>query len=447
MSKNEDSGKIRRLASRAGATARSIMSRSTAANHTGIPSETPRPLSQEVLPRQHRRNQMRGSSRGVPPRFSKVHARGNSDDIPTWLRKAGTSAWMILGILVIVALIVWSLAEVAAVVVAIFVALVVTSILNPIVTWLERFMPRWLGEILALLGSTAVFGGLIFYVITSVAGQWNSLSKQFGNGIDQIIEFVRTGPWAVDLTSDEIYNWINQTIEQARNYIETNAGQILQGALSNLGSIAIGFTIMALALFATIFFLYSGKSMWIWFLNRLPARHRESTHKAVAAGWYTFSGYARGIMMVALTNGIFAFVYLTVLGIPLSAPLGVLVFIGSFIPLIGAPTAMGIAMIVALASKGVWMMIAVGIGIALIGQFEGHVLQPLIMGAQVSLHPVVVGIGVTAGTLLAGIFGAVLSIPLIASAWAIYQQLHEEDPPLEGDLPSPKEIVEGPSAS
>lgn len=351
---------------------------------------------------------------------------------------------MILGILIIVALVVWALTQVVAVVAAIFLSLVVTSVLNPAVSWLSKYMPRWIGVVLALLGATAIFGGLISYVVTSVAGQWNTLSRQFGNGVDTIIEFVRSGPWAVDLTTDEVYEWINQSLEQGRHYVETNAGQLLQGALSNVGTVAIAFTIMALALFTTIFFLHSGESMWRWFLNRLPERHRIQTHRAAAAGWYTFSGYARGIMMVAFTNGIFAFIYLTILGIPLAAPLGVLVFIGSFIPLIGAPTAMGIAMIVALAAEGVWMMIAVGIGIALIGQFEGHVLQPLIMGSQVSLHPVVVGVGVAAGTLLAGLFGAVISIPLIASIWAIYQQLHEEDPPLEGPLPSSKEVVEGP---
>lgn len=351
---------------------------------------------------------------------------------------------MILGILIIVAIVVWALAKVAAVFAAVFLALVVTSVLDPIVGWLQKFMPRWIGVALSLLGSTAILGGLLTYVISSVTGQWNTLSRQFGNGVDKIIDFLRTGPLRVELTSDEVYEWIDQTIYQARDYVESNAGQLLQEAFSNLGSVAIGFTIMALALFTTIFFLHSGGKMWRWFLNRLPERHRDATHRAAAAGWYTFSGYARGVMLVASSNGLFAFIYLTILSVPLAAPLGVLVFIGSFIPLIGAPTAMGIAMIVALAADGVWKMLLVGLGIALIGQLEGHVLQPLIMGQQVSLHPVVVGIGVAAGTLLADLFGAIIAIPLIASVWAIYQQLREEDPPYEGPLPSAKEVVEGP---
>ncbi len=148
-------------------------------------------------------------------------------------------------------------------------------------------------------------------------------------------------------------------------------------------------------------------------------------------------------MIIALTDGILAGIFLGILGVPLAAPLAVLVFIGAFIPIIGAPLAMIIAAIVALAAKGLWIALAVTIGIALIGQFEGHILQPLVMGKQVSLHPVVVAIAVTAGTLLAGILGAVVSVPLVAVAWSVFSHLRHKDPPMEEDLPTAKEIALG----
>ena len=116
---------------------------------------------------------------------------------------------------------------------------------------------------------------------------------------------------------------------------------------------------------------------------------------------------------------------------PLAAPLAVLVFIGAFIPLVGAPAAMVIAMLVALAANGLWNAVAVGVVIALIGQFEGHVLQPLVMGKQVSLHPVVVALAVTAGTLVAGILGAVIAVPVIAVVWAVFSLLRHKDPPTD----------------
>lgn len=173
-------------------------------------------------------------------------------------------------------------------------------------------------------------------------------------------------------------------------------------------------------------------------MNQLPSRYQESWDRAANAGWYTFSGYARGTMLVAGSDALFAFLWLLALGIPLAAPLGILVLIGAFVPLFGAPTAMIVSMVVALASKGVYTAIFVGIGIAVIAQIEGHVLQPLIMGHQVSLHPVVVGVGVVAGTVSAGLLGAVIAIPIIAVFWAVYTELRS---PLLGDRAGPDAVI------
>ena len=127
---------------------------------------------------------------------------------------------------------------------------------------------------------------------------------------------------------------------------------------------------------------------------------------------------------MAGTDGLFAAIFLQILGVPVAPALGILVFIGAFIPLIGAPTAMILAMIVALAAKGIVTAAIVGLGIALIGQIEGHILQPLIMGHQVSLHPVVVGIGVMVGTFTAGLLGAIIAIPIISVIWSIFSELY-----------------------
>ena len=129
-------------------------------------------------------------------------------------------------------------------------------------------------------------------------------------------------------------------------------------------------------------------------------------------------------MLVAGTDGLFAAIFLQILVVPVAPALGILVFIGAFIPLIGAPTAMILAMIVALAAKGIVTAAIVGLGIALIGQIEGHILQPLIMGHQVSLHPVVVGIGVMVGTFTAGLLGAIIAIPIISVIWSIFSELY-----------------------
>ncbi|MFF2267080.1 AI-2E family transporter [Cellulosimicrobium cellulans] len=364
---------------------------------------------------------------------------GYDESVPAWLRTTAGWSWRLLMIVAAVALIFFATAQVQLVFVAVFLALVITSVLRPVTDFYAKVMPRGLATGLAILSAVLFIAGLLAYVITSVAGQWQSLAEQFSNGIDQIFEFLENGPLPVTITADDVNGWI----ENGRQWLTEHGGDIASQAAASAGSVFEAFAAIALAIFCTVFFLAKGKDMWTWFLNQLPSRSRDSWKIAGGAGWYTFSGYARGTVIIALTDGILAGIFLGILGVPLAAPLAVLVFIGAFIPIIGAPLAMIIAAIVALAAKGLWIALVVTIGIALIGQFEGHILQPLVMGKQVSLHPVVVAIAVTAGTLLAGILGAVVSVPLVAVAWSVFSHLRHKDPPMEEELPTAKEIALG----
>lgn len=282
----------------------------------------------------------------------------------------------------------------------------------------------------------------MYYVVYSVASQWDDLASQFSDGLEEIFTFIEDGPLPVDISRDQIDQAISDGIESATTYAQDNTGELASAVMSNAGALALVLTILALALFMTVFFTVSGNKMWLWFLNLLPSEKRERTHQAAVAGWYTFSGYARGTIIVALADGILSFALLIILGVPLAAPLAVLVFIGAFIPLIGAPAAMIIATIVALAAKGPLIALVVLVGIALAGQIEGNLLQPLVMGKQVSLHPVVVAVGVAAGTFAGGLLGAVIAIPILAVIWSVFKVLHKPDPPLQ-ELPEedPEELV------
>ncbi len=362
---------------------------------------------------------------------------GVDDSVPTWLRTSAGWSWRILLLVAAVGLVFYATAQVQIVFIAVFLALVISSVLNPVTDWYAKIMPRGLATGLALLSAFLVLGGLLTYVVTSVAGQWESLAGQFNTGIEKIFDFLEHGPLPVTITSDDVDTWI----ENGRKWITEHGGDIASQAAASAGSVFEAFAVLALAIFCTVFFLARGKDMWTWFLNQLPARSRETWTLAGGAGWYTFSGYARGTVIIALADGILAAIVLVVLGVPLAAPLAVLVFIGAFIPLIGAPAAMVIAMVVALAANGIVNAALVGIFIALIGQFEGHILQPLVMGKQVSLHPVVVALAVTSGTFIAGILGAVVSVPLVAVAWAVFSKLRRKDPPMEKEIPTAKEIA------
>ncbi|WP_308009999.1 AI-2E family transporter [Isoptericola luteus] len=351
-------------------------------------------------------------------------AKSSKENVPAWLRTSAGWSWRLIALVAGVALVFWATAQVQLVFVAVFLGLVFASVLSPVADFYSKVMPRPLATALAILSAFLVLGGLLTYVIASVAGQWEQLAGQFDTGIQQIVDYLESGPFGLTVTLDQI----NQGLDQGRQWVSDNADALLSQAAQGAGSVAEGFAIFALALFCTVFFVASGAKMWAWFVGQLPLQHRERWHTAAGAGWYSFSGYARGTVIIAFVDGVLAFVLLTILGVPLAAPLAVLVFIGAFIPLIGAPLAMIIAAVVALATQGIVTALIVTIGIALIGQLEGHVLQPWIMGKQVSLHPVVIGVGVTTGTVLAGILGAIIAVPLMAVAWTVFSVLRTDDP-------------------
>lgn len=358
-------------------------------------------------------------------------------DIPGWLWRAGRGSWALIGMAVVVVGIVAATAQITPVFIAVFAALVFTSVLNPVVNRLNKHMSRGLAVLLTLVGSIALFSGMLGFVVTSVAGQWGKLGKELTQGFDQIAVFLDRLPFQLSLTSDDIYVWVTHRVQDGLDYAADNWQQLAGKVLSNAGGIFIFFTILALGVFVTIFFLLSGSEMWRWFLNLLPTDKRAVWNHGAQAGWRTFAGYARGTMIIAVTDGVMAWVFLALMRVPLASALGVLVMIGALIPMIGAPAAMVLAMIVALATKGVVAAIIVGLGIALIGQIEGHILQPLIMGKQVALSPVVVILGVASGTLVAGLLGAIIAIPIIAVTWSVFSALYHRDPPIEGPLPEP----------
>jgi len=357
---------------------------------------------------------------------------------PPWLRTSAGWSWRLIVLVAGIALVFWAVTQVLIVFVAVFLALVFTAVLNPLTDLYDRVMPRALATAVAILSGVLVIGGLLTYVVVSVAGQWERLAGEFNTGIGQIVDLIENNSLPVDVEVDTRDQWI----DDAASWIQENSQTLVSRAAESAGSIVEGVAVLVLAIFCTVFFLASGAAIWRWFMAQVPASTRERWRAVAGAGWYTFSGYTRGIVLVAITNGILAGIFLSVLGVPLAAPLAVLVFIGTFIPLIGAPLAMIVAAVVALAADGLLTALIVTVGIAGIGQLEGHVLQPLIMGKQVSLHPVVVALGVTCGTVVGGILGAVVAVPLIAVAWAVFSTLRT--PP--DDLPADDDAEAGPES-
>ncbi len=167
-------------------------------------------------------------------------------------------SWYTIGIILVVSLLVFATTRIQLVFIAVFVALVFTSVLNPVTDLLNRVMPRALAVVLSLLLSFLFFAGLLTYVISSVVGQWDRLARQFEQGIGTILDFLENGPLPWHVTQDEVYDWVNDLIRQATEYVQSNAGDLAGQVVSNAGAVALVFTVFALSLFVTIFLLSSG---------------------------------------------------------------------------------------------------------------------------------------------------------------------------------------------
>src|SRR6185312_4456129 len=269
--------------------------------------------------------------------------------------------------------------------------------------------------------------GVFTWAGTSVAGESDTLGNDFRGGVDRIEVWLEGKPFHVDPhTLDNLQGKLT-------SYLEAHRTTLINQALNGAGRIVDVLTVLALAVFCSIFFTNSGDRMWHWFQQQLPDGMRPTWARCGHTAWHTFAGYTRGIILVAAANAIMVGISLWLLGVPLVLPLIILEFTASFIPLAGSPIAMAVATVVALASKGVTTAVVVLVLIVVFGQIEGHVLQPFVMGWAVRLHPVAVAVSVIAGTISAGLLGAVVAVPLVSIAWALTKVLRGRDGPPDQD--------------
>jgi len=332
------------------------------------------------------------------------------------LRVTAAYAWRVIVVAVAVYLLFAVLAKLTLVAVAVFVGLVITALLRPLVDVLSSKIPRALSVAVALLLSFAAIGGIFTFVTNSVAGQSTKLSNQFASGLNEIERSLAGAPFhlrAVDMT---------QAGQEIRAWVTQNGGSLAGQALGGASVAAEVLTGLALAVFCSVFFLNSGTRIWDWLLTQTGGdSHRWDG--AARAGWATFAGYTRGIVIIAASNAALVCVALLILRVPLAFPLAMLTFFATFIPLIGAPIALFVATLVALAARGPLIALLVLALIVLIGQIEGHLLQPLVMSRAVNIHPLAVALSVACGTLLAGVIGAVVAVPLVAVTWTMWTAL------------------------
>ncbi|EHI13996.1 transmembrane protein [Mycolicibacterium thermoresistibile ATCC 19527] len=365
------------------------------------------------------------------------------------MRKTAAWAWRLLVIGAAGVGLLWVIARLQLIVVPVLLATILAALLLPAVDFLHRRgAPRAGAVALVLLSGLAVVGGVLTFVIAQFINGAPDLAAQVERSIIGVQDWLIEGPFK--LSRDQIDQAGTAAIEALRN----NQERLTSGALSTATTITEILAGAVLALFTLIFLLHGGRNIFAFITLPFPPEVRERVRDAGRAGFRSLVGFVRATFAVALVDAIGIGAGLAILGVPLALPLASLVFLGAFIPLIGAFVTGFLAVVVALIAKGfIYALITLGLIVA-VQQLEGHVLQPLIMGYAVRIHPLAIVLAIGAGGVLAGIIGALLAVPIMAfvnSAGRVLlapdpareeAELEAEEGPLIGAEPDPVDDAE-----
>lgn len=325
-------------------------------------------------------------------------------------------------VLIAVAAVVFAMTQLSLVIIPVTIALILASAFEPAMRWMRaKGVPSLLATTLALLGIVVVLGGVVWLIVSAVRSQFGELAEQATEGFDRVLEWVSTLPFA---PTDE-------QIQQARDAIVEflTSAQFGSGAVAGVSAAASFVTGLVLMVVVLFFFLKDGPRIWEFLLRPFEGAAYERGTRIGRRTVDTLGGYVRGTATVALVDAVGIGVVLAFAQVPLALPLAVLVFLLAFVPIVGATLAGALATLVALVANGPIVALVILAAVIAVNQLEGNFLQPVVMGRTLKLHALVVLIALTIGTVLGGIVGAVLSVPVAAVAWGIVQVWDGEDRP------------------
>lgn len=345
------------------------------------------------------------------------------------LVRAAAYSWRLLVVVAAGYVLVQALVTLRLVVFPVIIALFVSTVLAPPTLWLRtRGWPRAAATGVVMLAWLLLLGGIVSIIVPQVAGEVDTLGREIRRGSQRVLEFLAQSPLQLSRAD------INSYVDQAFSRLQESSGEIASGALS--GAIVAGEVVAGLLLTAVLlfFFLKDGDSIFTWLIDHLAPQRREHAREMGLRAWRAMSAWVRGTALVALVDAVLIGVALLVIRVPLVVPLAVLTFFGGFFPVVGATVAGVVAVLVALVTGGLFDALLVGAAVLAIQQIEGHLLQPLVLGRAVRLHPIVVLLSLTAGGIVGGVAGAFLAVPTAAVVTAVGSYVHSSTEPEELEL-------------
>ena len=335
--------------------------------------------------------------------------------VPRSLVVAAAWSWRLLAVGGVVWFATGFLGGLTIVTVPLVLSLLLAALLRRPAIFLRRFLPRSLAGVLTVLGALALLGGVVWFVQYRVRGQVGTLTTQAEAILGELRDRVSSLPG--------IGGGSSSAVDRLNTWVQEHSSTLLNGAFT-AGQVAVDvLTGVVLTVFLTLFFLIDGERIWAWTVRLLPRDARPAVNGAGYRAFSVLSGWITGTAVIATIHAVVIGLALWFLGTPLVAVLAVLVFIGSFIPIVGAFVFGGFACLVTLVTVGLrGALILLGV-LIIENLLEGHVYQPLIMGRTVKLHPVAILLAIAAGSVLDGVVGAIIAIPLAGSISAAVKYL------------------------
>ncbi|HZD66939.1 MAG TPA: AI-2E family transporter [Acidimicrobiales bacterium] len=334
--------------------------------------------------------------------------------VPRWLSGAAAVSWRLLVVAAALVMAGLALKRLEVLVVPVMAALFLTTVLGPPATWLRRRgVPGLLATWIVLLVAAAVVTGIIFGLVPTVESEFARLGRTLGTGI------TRTEGWLVHGPLHLSQARVSASFDRVVNFLNSHRQAVISGALTGVHLAASVLAGILLTIVLTFFFVNDGQRITSWAIGLFPERQRQDAHALVERSWRVLTGYIRGTAINGLVNAAVLSLTLLGLGVPFVVPVALLTFVGAFLPVVGAIISGLLAALVALVSNGP-LAAAIVIGATILAHnLEGYLVGPWVVGRAVRLHPVAVLLVLGVGTILGGVIGAFLAVPVTAVVAAI----------------------------
>ena len=342
--------------------------------------------------------------------------------IPAGLERATQWAWRLLLIAAAITLGLFVVAQLSFLIIPLFIAVLLAALVAPVSVGLRKLrFPRWLATLTTIIVFLAAVGGLFYLVINEVIRGWESLQARTILAYDDFVQYLLDSPLKV--TEAQLNEWVTALATE----FNIDSSWILSGALSVTSSVGSWLVGAGIAIFALIFFIHDGARIWEYVVSWFPKLARPAILGASRSGWNTLIEFVKVQILVAFVDALGIGLGAFFLGLPLVVPIAVAVFLGAFVPIVGGTVAAALAILVALVYEGPVTALIMLIIVLAVQQLEGQILQPLIMGPALRIHPLAVVLSIAAGGYLAGIAGVLFAVPVVAFTNVVIRYLAAGD--------------------